>query len=318
MAVKKISLFLAVSSALMAGCSDPAAHEQPDGRAPSQSEPPVRSVPAVRTGQLQVSRPLDHYAPDDTTDTQLKRAEAVVVNRCLRDLGYSRHPLDEHATTEAEPNIYEFYWFPRAARTGYSAPAPAPEEASWDAAASRTEKDLLAGQVAVHQGHKVPKDGCYGEAGRRLTKDSRPPRKFSEQGITITRVADASPRGVIESYVSVIRQTLAVQIQHDSRIERVVAQWSSCMRAKGYRYSTPVQAATDKRWQKGSSEGRNRAETATATADMACKKRVGYLDKVVAVESAYEVRYIDQHGEQMEEFLRLRDTWKHNAEQVLR
>jgi hypothetical protein len=170
--------------------------------------------------------------------------------------------------------------------------------------------------MTTYQGHQVPKDGCYGEAGRELTEGASPPRKFEEQGMVITRVADASPRGLSESYVSVIRQTLSLQIQKDSRIERVISRWSSCMKSEGYRYSSPSEAATDARWQTNAAKGQNKAETATATADMACKKRVRYLDVVVAVESAYEKRYISQHAEQMKQFLDLRDKWRENAQRI--
>lgn len=62
----------------------------------------------------------------------------------------------------------------------------------------------------------------------------------------------------------------------------------------------------------GPEQGRN----SHAAADMACKKRVRCLDVVVAVESAYEQRYIGQHAEQMKEFLGLRDKWRENAERI--
>ncbi|WP_329255931.1 hypothetical protein OG223_31710 [Streptomyces sp. NBC_01478] len=41
------------------------------------------------------------------------------------------------------------------------------------------------------------------------------------------------------------------------------------------------------------------------------------LDVVVAVESAYENRYIEEHPARIKEFLRLRDRRRHNAQAVL-
>ncbi|MEY9993557.1 hypothetical protein ABIE67_005589 [Streptomyces sp. V4I8] len=49
---------------------------------------------------------------------------------------------------------------------------------------------------------------------------------------------------------------------------------------------------------------------------MACKKRVRYLDVVIAVESAYEQRYTSQHAEQTKQFLDLRDKWRENAQRI--
>ena len=40
------------------------------------------------------------------------------------------------------------------------------------------------------------------------------------------------------------------------------------------------------------------------------------LDVVVAVESAYEKRYISQHAEKMQQFLDLRDKWRENAQRI--
>lgn len=65
----------------------------------------------------------------------------MVVNRCLRDLGHRQHPLDEDAVADAEPNIYEFLWFPDAAKKGCSLPSEGPEKGGWDGTATQTEKN---------------------------------------------------------------------------------------------------------------------------------------------------------------------------------
>jgi hypothetical protein len=140
-AIKKFALFLAAGTVLVTGCSSLDSHAQPDGTASPQPEPSVRSIPKVPTDRRQVTRPLDKYAPDTDDDTVLKQAEAVVVNRCLRDLGHRQHPLDEQAVAEPETNIYEFLWFPEAQQNGYSLPSEGPEKGSWDDTATQTEKN---------------------------------------------------------------------------------------------------------------------------------------------------------------------------------
>ncbi|MFJ9663943.1 hypothetical protein ACIRPP_04865 [Streptomyces sp. NPDC101219] len=131
-------------------------------------------------------------------------------------------------------------------------------------------------------------------------------------------MSDVSPRGLLESYVSVIRQVLSPRIEQDSRVKDVVSKWSACMKSSGYSYKTPSQAVNDERWQGDESDQVARVEIQTATADMACKRRVRYVTTVAAVESAYETRYIKQNPGRMAEFRSLREAWDHNAEQMLR
>ncbi|MBK3575272.1 hypothetical protein JHN63_15910 [Streptomyces sp. MBT65] len=103
---------------------------------------------------------------DDSEGTLLKRAEAVVANRCLRGPGYRSRPLDEHPRSNPASDVFGFSWSAQAARTGYVTSDEAPAGATGDDTASRPEKELLSGKLTADQGHRVPKDSCYGEAGR--------------------------------------------------------------------------------------------------------------------------------------------------------
>ncbi|MFF7389777.1 hypothetical protein ACFZAE_15215 [Streptomyces scabiei] len=272
----------------------------------------------METKELHVERPLDRYVPSATQSSHLKQAEAMAVNRCLRTLGYSKHPLEETSHPKRELNIFEFYFFPEAGKRGYYFPEENLGDMGWDDAVPATQRKLLDGTTASYRGHPVPEGGCYGDAGRQLTRGAKPPRKFEESGMTISRVADASPRGLLESYVSVIRQALSYQIRQDTRIKRVISEWSACMKSQGYSYKSPAEAVNDERWRQAGNDKTSRDEIATATADMDCKKRVRYLDIVVAVETAYENRYIKQHSGRMKEFLDLRESWDQNAKRVIR
>ncbi|WP_370263058.1 hypothetical protein [Streptomyces sp. V4I8] len=111
------------------------------------------------TDRLQVTRPLDKHAPDTGDDTVLKQAEAVVVNRCLRDLGHlsiRSTPLDERAVAEPEANIYEFLWFPEAKQSGYFLQP--------DATATRTEKKLLSGKWRPIKVTRSPRTDATGKS----------------------------------------------------------------------------------------------------------------------------------------------------------
>lgn len=265
----------------------------------------VLTVASVLTAGLAASALLAPAAGATTGDGNCTSTELCVFNDYGHDKNKGYYDLDFPALANFHDRHYfnDGAYIDPAGRTERSGDAyrtapgdAAPTGATWDDSASRTEKELLTGKLTAYQGHRVPKDGCYGVAGRALTEKAQPPHVFDEQGMTITRVADASPGGLIGSYVSVIRQALSYRMVKDSRIERAVSQWSACMKSKGYDYRSPTQ---------------------TATTDMGCKKRVRYLDVVVAVESAYENRYIKEHPARMKEFLRLRDGRRHNAEAVL-
>ncbi|WP_329597629.1 hypothetical protein OIE43_16895 [Streptomyces pseudovenezuelae] len=307
-----ITLLSAAGLTLVVGCSN--SHDTSN----SSKEPTVHSTPRVETQSSFVSRPLDKFAPTNAQDGRLKQAEAAITNGCLRKLGYSQHPLSEKPAPDQSSNIYEFYWFPDAARTGYSTPPQVPQGTSWDESVPSIQQGLLDGKTRSYKGNPVPKDGCYGEAGRRLTKNATPPDKFSEGGITISRVADASPRGLIESYISVIRQKLSFDIKQDSRVKKLMSQWSQCMSAEGYNYPSPAGAAGDNRWGNNGSKHPSKDEISAATTDMACKKKLRYLDVVIAVESAYETRYIEQHPGRVQEFIQLRTAWDKNAQRLTR
>jgi hypothetical protein len=305
-----ITLLSAAGLTLVVGCSN--SH----GMADSSKEPTVQSTPRVETQNSFVPRPLDKYAPTNAQDSRLKQAEAVITNRCLRKLGYSQHPLTEESAPDQNSNIYEFYWFPDASHSGYSTPPQLPEGSSWDEKVPSIQQGLLDGKTRSYKGNPVPKDGCYGEAGRQLTKNAAPPEKFSEGGITISRVADASPRGLIESYISVIRQKLSFDVKQDSRVKRLMTQWSQCMSEEGYNYPSPAGAAGDNRWGNKENKHPSKDEISAATTDMACKRKLRYLDVIIAVESAYETRYINQHPGRVQEFIQLRTAWDRNAQRV--
>jgi len=59
----------------------------------------------------------------------------------------------------------------------------------------------------------------------------------------------------------------------DHRYQRAVAWWSDCMRAKGYRYSSPEQAAAA--FQRPASSRPSRAELAVAVAEAVCADQTG-------------------------------------------
>jgi hypothetical protein len=78
--------------------------------------------------------------------------------------------------------------------------------------------------------------------------------------------------------------------QSDPRIHAVDRAWSKCMARHFYHYSTPQQAE-GRNWRSPP----NKAEIATAVADVACKTQTNLLNTWLAVEAGYQQALIGQN-----------------------
>jgi hypothetical protein len=78
--------------------------------------------------------------------------------------------------------------------------------------------------------------------------------------------------------------------QSDPRIHAVDRAWSSCMARHFYHYSTPQQVE-HRQWRTPP----NKAEIATAVADVTCKTQTNLLNTWLAVEAAYQQALIGQN-----------------------
>jgi hypothetical protein len=78
--------------------------------------------------------------------------------------------------------------------------------------------------------------------------------------------------------------------QTDPRVRAVIRAWSACMARHYYHYSSPSQAE-GQHWRTPP----NRAEIATAVADVTCKAQANLLNTWLAVEAAYQQALIGQN-----------------------
>lgn len=81
--------------------------------------------------------------------------------------------------------------------------------------------------------------------------------------------------------------------ESDSRLVAAQTSWSGCMQSHGYRYNDVVEAALS--FDRAAGSPPTAAEISAATADIACKAQTNLVGIAVAVESAYELRYIEQN-----------------------
>jgi hypothetical protein len=87
-----------------------------------------------------------------------------------------------------------------------------------------------------------------------------------------------------------IAEQAASYTQTDRRVRAVIRAWSACMARHFYHYSSPSQVEGH-RWKTPP----NRAEIATAVADVTCKAKTNLLNTWLAVEAAYQQALIGQN-----------------------
>ncbi|MGW1917027.1 hypothetical protein ACWCQS_41750 [Streptomyces sp. NPDC002076] len=80
--------------------------------------------------------------------------------------------------------------------------------------------------------------------------------------------------------------------QRDPRVKAVFARWSACLKAYGYRYANPIDAAKDVRWS-GEQSKPTTLEIGVARADVACKARNRLVEIEFTIESAYQRKALD-------------------------
>jgi len=86
----------------------------------------------------------------------------------------------------------------------------------------------------------------------------------------------------------------------DSRYVAAVAQWSECMKIRGYDYNDPLNSIYDSQWSGMAADSVASAdEIATATADIECKISTNFVGQVIAIQGAYDQIYIDSHRDQL-------------------
>ena len=262
--------------------------------------------------------PLDSFLPSARDSLVLHQAEARIINRCLANLGYTKNPMPApKAAQKTEPHS-EFLVFPvsRAQKHGYSSPeVEIAAESSWDEQSSKTQQDLLGGKVTKYQGKEVPEGGCIRVAAEQITMGTDIPKKITGGGVELEQQEQASPTGLTEAHIEVIRLDAVFATRKDQRVLSMVADWSSCMRHQGYIYGTPEEAANDKKW---AGDSVSTAERNTAVADMRCKRDVNYLGHMVSVQSSHEKQLIKKRKRELLQLRSNTKQWVFNAAEALK
>ncbi|MDX3238957.1 hypothetical protein PV392_25360 [Streptomyces sp. ME03-5709C] len=246
-----------------------------------------------------ITYPLDGYAATYEEEVTLKRAQNLLVTRCMADFGFTYRAPEPPEAPKTAPNsrIYGVVDMDTAARYGYKAPVAAAGEPRKqqvdlsDAAAMvlggpRDQKpDTLPRNLeeakkkkpstATVNGKQIPAGGCGRQAFLKLYAPTA--------------------QSVDALYVFNLKVEANSRTRKDSRVLAVNKKWSTCMAAAGYTVTNPMDPAREIGLPNDALS--SPAAINAAKADVACKKKVNLVGVWYAVETAYQRQTIDRNTE---------------------
>jgi hypothetical protein len=310
----KVTTLLAIAvmvpaGLLAAGCSGSAA-AHPD---------PVTTLRPPGGGAVSVSLPLDAYQTDASQQAALNQAIQELVATCMRAKGFTMPPetsiqkfaqalseQDAAATANGVAGPYGLTSMSVASKYGYGAHLP--PGFSPPAHPIRPKGNVI---------NIGPTGSPAFELALTGYTTSTPPA-----GSTIGGCQGKSDSAIYSHTVSAKLGNLVGQLEAQSLTEtennpavvRVLAKWSSCMTAKGFSYTTPMQAAGAK-WPLLDPTPK---EIATAEADVSCKEKTNLALVWTRIEAGYQRTLINQNTTALQQEAQDQATQVNRAEAVLR
>ncbi|GAA4523300.1 hypothetical protein GCM10023192_00700 [Amycolatopsis samaneae] len=243
----------------------------------AETEPPVGSIDVI-TRETQISRPIDGYLPSGEQLRQLWQVRGAATTACYAEHGTpgrTNVPPDLAARLRIQrqedvtrTRLYGFFGPEDARSRGYGSAFEGQRNLEMPAPWSRPE--------VVRQCEKA---GSEAIGDLTLVTDER-------------ILPDGGPPSAT----------------NDSRVTEAVSKWSACMTRAGYPYQRPIDPLIDPKWQrpistqKGEGPPATPAEIAAATTDIGCKLDTNLVGVAVAVQSAYDRRYIAAHADALSRF----------------
>jgi hypothetical protein len=281
---------LMVATATVAGCS------LTDSKPPADGEPSIGAL--LNIDPKTFSRPLDPYRVSPENQRNASKAELVLAYRCLRGFGFDGQPPTATGNPPARnAGLFGIVDEQMAQVRGYH---PAAEPSDKERQARERELPPAASAVMMgqgqssYQGKPVPEGGCIGEARRKIAEGG--------PDIKEPRLADNL---AIEAYD---------RSKQDSRVLKVYAEWSVCMKQAGFEYTDPWKALNDPAFV--SSEPTQK-EITVATADARCKRKTNLVNVHATVLTAYEQRAVERNAEALSQIKKSYEIQEKNAAAVL-
>lgn len=255
----------------IAGCTAPAPQ--------AESEPALDAVPTIHRPE-QVQRPIDAFLPTSDQLVALAQVQLAAQNACLAEHGVT-------GTYQTSGDLADFVRANRESAVTHSS--------LWGFFSPDTTTAL-----------------GYRAAGFGILNTS-PPAGASED---VLRTCDAVGRDRLGgevwfsfAFLSSLPSGGPGEPLSDSRWLSAVKDWSACMRERGFDYASPLDAIG--RWlgsgQSAATTSPSADEIATATADVACTISTNLVGIGVALQTAYDNRYIQEHRAELDAFVATRD-----------
>ncbi|MFI6587537.1 hypothetical protein [Embleya sp. NPDC050493] len=280
------SAAIAVLCLALAGCTGAGDRgDRPPAADLASGAPPPATATPVSGEVTGLDLPIAAYLPTREQRARRASAESVLIRDCLARLGltYPTPPATDggpvlKSRTErrygvGDPVEVATWGFrpPGSVAGGTAKPsAPAPSRelavALYGAAGADGEPP------APTEGTDRPGPGCLGQARFALGVDP-----------VLERAALPS-RLDVESFE---------RSRADPRVLRVLARWSTCMRAKGFDYPDPLAAGGDPAWDTPAPSAR---EIAAASATVACRTEHNVAGTWYAVDVAYQRQAIEREA----------------------
>ncbi|GGN33127.1 hypothetical protein FHR83_001690 [Actinoplanes campanulatus] len=267
-----------------AGCSgDRDGRDGSPASAASLPPPTVTATPSV-SNLNDVKLPLDRYTTTIDQLIDLDYASKAVAADCMKRFGIT-WKFGERAELNAlrdRTNRLGLIDEAVAKRAGYhDDPERAGDYTQTDRDRTTLSDDQAIVLLGATPGEKapdgVPEGGCLGEGHRKIAWN------LDE-----------------DAWLEDLTNEAAARTFADDRALKVAAAWSACMKTSGYRYAKPDDANNDARWWKDDKGAASRAEISTAVADVRCKRKVGYLDQMTSILSAYQQQIVEVNAERLE------------------
>ena len=275
----------------------------------ARAAPPPKPVPTpVPTSAAKLQLPIGTYELTEPENAEEDYVSQKMLQACMQQFGFKGFlaGLSGKSVTDEVRMFQEF----DSRRYGVSDPVAARDYGyhlpPWAGGSNVPKPKIPAAELTVLTGAAPDQPGRQAAGPSAVgAADNYDGKQIPSGGCQERAIQGLEATGVGQQATG--RSGLAAQIRSESyhrtltdhRVLAAFGQWSACMRAHGYDYSAPLQAATDSRWNFNAPPART--EIQTATTDVACKLKTNVLGITFAVESDYENDSIGQNAQQLAE-----------------
>ncbi|WP_344896063.1 hypothetical protein [Nonomuraea antimicrobica] len=242
-----------------------------------------------------LSVPLDDFILSRLDIQTIEYAEDLLTRACMRGSGFDWEMLPPPARTDTDPLHRRRYGVIEpevAGRYGYHLPPLAPDQQAREQVWRRRDALPPAERRAAY--------GHDGQGGCRNTAR--------------TRLAEGVPKLDQQRLNGFIGDTFEAS-QRVPAVVAVFGAWSRCMKAKGFAYGMPLDAAADPAWARSAQPSPR--EIAVAKADVGCKRTTGLVAAWSTADSHVQLDAIATHRADFDRFRQARDAELRAAEQVI-